>query len=79
MRPEAKHGSSSTRVYFCFVGDQTKPSTRSSLGQHSKSRKNSNVYSPKAFETLIQENPAVIVFFIVCTIYFLLVLSKHLI
>ena len=37
---------------------------------------NSNVYSPKAFETLIHENATHIVFFIVCEIYFLLVLSK---
>ena len=35
-----------------------------------------NAYSPKAFETLIHENATHIVFFIVCEIYFLLVLSK---
>ena len=42
-----------------------------------------NVYSPKAFETLIHENVTYIVFFVVCKIYFvvckiyfLLVLSK---
>ena len=35
-----------------------------------------NVYSPKTFETLIHENVTHIVFFIVCEIYFLLVLLK---
>ena len=35
-----------------------------------------NVYSPEAFEALIHENATHIVFFIVCEIYFLLVLSK---
>ena len=35
-----------------------------------------NVYSPKTFETLIHENVTHIVFFIVCELYFLLVLSK---
>ena len=35
-----------------------------------------NVYSPKAFETLIHENVTHIVSFIVCEIYFLLVLLK---
>ena len=38
---------------------------------------NCNVYSPKAFETPIRENVTDIVFFIVCKIYFLLVLSKR--
>ena len=38
-----------------------------------------NVYSPKAFETLIHQNVTHIVFFIVCEIYFLLVLLKCLI
>ena len=37
------------------------------------------VYSPKAFETLIHENVTHAVFFIVCEIYFLLILSKRLI
>ena len=36
-----------------------------------------NVYSPKAIETLIHENVTHSVFFIVCEIYFLLVLSKR--
>ena len=36
-----------------------------------------NVYSPKAFETLLHENVTHSVFFIVCEIYFLLVLSKR--
>ena len=38
-----------------------------------------NVYSPKAFETLIRENSTHIVIYIVCEIYFLLVLLKCLI
>ena len=37
---------------------------------------NCHVYSPKAFET-IHENVTDITLFIVCKIYFLLVLSKH--
>ena len=41
--------------------------------------KNYNVYLPKAFETLAHENVTVTVFFIVCTIYFLVVLLKCLI
>ena len=39
--------------------------------------KNCNVYLPKAIETLIHENVTDITFFIVCKIYFLLVLSKR--
>ena len=35
-----------------------------------------NVYSPKAFETLIHENVTHIVYFIVSEIYFLFILSK---
>ena len=65
-------------LYFFFlVLSVTRPSP--SLGQVLVGTLNHvtcNVYSPKAFETLIHENVTHIVFFIVSEIYFLFVLSK---
>ena len=61
--------------FFSFVGELTK----TPLGQMLVATLNHatcNVYSPKAFEALIHENATHIVFFIVCEIYFLLVLSN---
>ena len=62
--------------FFSFVGDQTKtPLGRILVG--TLNRATCNVYSPKAFEALIHKNVTHIVFFIVCEIYFLLVLSTR--
>ena len=64
------------RTYF-LVLSVTRPSP--SLGQvlvGTLNHATCNVYSPKAFETLIHENVTHIVFFIVSEIYFLFVLSK---
>ena len=62
---------------FFLVLSVTRPSP--SLGQvlvGTLNHATCNVYSPKAFETLIHENVTHIVFFIVSEIYFLFVLSK---
>ena len=83
-RPGAWRGSSSTRGLFCFIFflvlSVTRP--RPPLGQvlvGTLNHATCNVYSPKAFETLIHKNVTHIVFFIVSEIYFLFVLSKCLI
>ena len=62
--------------FFRFVGDQTQTSARPVFAG-TLNHEHCNVYSPKAFEALIQENVTYIVFFVVCKIYFLLVLSKR--
>ena len=62
---------------FFFVLSVTR--RRPPLGQFlvgTLNHENCNVDSPKAFETLIHEHVTHIVFFVVCKIYFLLVLSK---
>ena len=62
---------------FLLVLSVTRPSP--SLGQvlvGTLNHATCNVYSPKAFETLIHENVTHIVFFIVSEIYLLFVLSK---
>ena len=64
-------------LFFFLVLSVTRPSP--SLGQvlvGTLNHATCNVYSPKAFETLIHENVTHIVFFIVSEIYFLFVLSK---
>ena len=65
------------RFLVFLVLSVTRPSP--SLGQvlvRTLNHATCNVYSPKAFETLIHENVTHIVFFIVSEIYFLFVLSK---
>ena len=62
-------------VFFRFVGDQKQTSARPAFAG-TLNHEHRNVYSPRAFETLIHENVTYIVFFVVCKIYFLLVLSK---
>ena len=62
---------------FFFVLSVTRP--RPPLGQvliGTLNHTTCNVYLPKAFETSTHENVIHIVFFFVCEIYFLLVLSK---
>ena len=64
-------------LFFFLVLSVTRPSLP--LGQvlvGTLNHETCNVYSPKAFETLIHENVTHIVFFIVSEIYFLFVLSK---
>ena len=77
-RPGAWRGSRFRRgLLFFLVLSVTRPSP--SLGQvlvGTLNHATCNVYSPKAFETLIHENVTHIVFFIVSEIYFLFVLSK---
>ena len=77
-RPGAWRGSRFRRgLFFFLVLSVTRPSP--SLGQvlvGTLNHATCNVYSPKAFETLIHENVTHIVFFIVSEIYFLFVLSK---
>ena len=63
------------RVFFFLSLTRRRPP----LGQYlvgTLNHKNCNVYLPKAFETLIHEHVTHIVFFVVCKIYFLLVLLK---
>ena len=60
-------------VFFSFVGDQTQTSARPVFAG-TLNHEHCNVYSPKAFETLIHENVTHTVFFFLCKIYFLLVL-----
>ena len=69
--------STAPRFLFFFVLSVTR--RRPPLGQFlvgTLNHENCDVYSPKAFETLIHKNVTHIVFFVVCKIYFLLVLSK---
>ena len=80
-RPGAWRGSRFRRGLFYFffflVLSVTRPSP--SLGQvlvGTLNHATCNVYSPKAFETLIHKNVTHIVFFIVSEIYFLFLLSK---
>ena len=77
-RPGAWRGSRFRRgLFFFLVLSVTRPSLP--LGQvlvGTLNHATCNVYSPKAFETLIHENVTHIVFFIVSEIYFLFVLSK---
>ena len=56
-------------VFFRFVGDQTQTSARLVFAG-TLNHELCNVYSSKAFETLIHENVTYIVFFVVCKIYF---------
>ena len=61
--------------FLVFVGgpDQVPPLGQVLVG--TLNHATCNVYSPKAFQTLIHENVTHIVFFIVSEIYFLFVLS----
>ena len=72
-------GKSYFQTYICWpvfiLVDQTQTSARPVFAG-TLNHEHCNVYSPKAFEALIQENVTYIVFFVVCKIYFLLVLSK---
>ena len=72
-----KRGFKFFKLLVFLVLSVTRPSP--SLGQvlvGTLNHATCNVYSPKAFETLIHENVTHIVFFIVSEIYFLFVLSK---
>ena len=72
-------GSRSTRVFFLFFLVLSVTWPRPPLSQMlvvTLNHATCNVYLPTAFETLIHENATHIVFFIVCEIYFLLVLLK---
>ena len=76
-RPGAERGSNLTRGLFFLVLLVTWP--RPLLAQvlvGTLDHATCNVYSPKAFETLIHENVTHFVFFIVCEIYFLSVLIE---
>ena len=78
MQPWAERGSGFAQVFFLVLSVTRR---RPPLGQVVVGTLNHatwKVYSPKAFETLIHENVTHIVFFIVCKIYFLLVLLMDL-
>ena len=64
-------------LFFTFVSDQMQNSLLGQVVVGTRKHEVCNVYSPKAFETLIHKNVTHVVFCIVCKIYFLLVISRR--
>ena len=78
--PWAERGSCFARGLFYFILVLSVTRCRRPLRQvvvGTLNHETCNIYLPKAFETLTQENVTDIVFFIVCKMYFQLVLLKR--
>ena len=64
-------------VFLLILSETTEMQTSVQPSHGRDFDENCNVFSPKAFKTLIRENFTDIVFSFVCKIYLLLVLSKR--